>query len=193
MCSIHPTIDFNSSMSGTYDIWVGSYSQGDSHSGLLHITELSGNQPGPTATTQPPSGLQLRPDRTAPYGEVDLTPGFSPDPDVTTITSGGQVDVSYVGCAGYAATRPDLEITLTAMSNMLRFYFIPDGNTDTTLIINAPDGTWRCGDDSYGTFHPTIEFTPAQSGVYDIWVGTYSQGDNQSGRLYITELDGYHP
>jgi hypothetical protein len=189
--TIHPTIDFTSAPSGVYDIWVGSYYFGDNHNGALFITE-GASQPT-TVTTAPPSGLQLRPDRTAPYGEIVLSPGFTPDPLIIEMTSGGEVDVSYVGCAGYAATRPDFEVTYTGTNSLLRFYFIPDDASDTTLIINAPDGSWFCGDDSYGTFDPTIDFAPAQPGIYDVWIGVYDIGDNAPGNLFITEIDGFHP
>jgi len=43
--TVHPTIDFNSPMSGRYDIWVGTYVSGASVSGSLYVTELTGNHP----------------------------------------------------------------------------------------------------------------------------------------------------
>jgi hypothetical protein len=83
----------------------------------------------------------------------------------------------------------------TATNSSLRIYFIADAATDdTTLIVNDPLGNWVCGDDSYGTRHPTVDFTgTAPDGVYDIWIGSYAEGAFNNGVLYITELDANHP
>lgn len=126
------------------------------------------------------------------YGTVDLVSGFSPDPYPVGITSGGSVDVAYLGCVGYATFAPDFRLYYTGGSfPLLRIYFI--GSGDTTLIINDPGGGWHCIDDSYGTTNPSLDFSSPMSGQYDIWVGSYSAGVNVGGTLYITELDGNHP
>ena len=46
------------------------------------------------------------------YGEANLSAGFSPDPYSVGMTTGGNVDVSYLGssCAGFATTAPDLRV-----------------------------------------------------------------------------------
>jgi serine protease Do len=107
------------------------------------------------------------------------------------------VDASYLGngCRGWASAAPDFEVTYTGGSSSLRFYFIADNPTDdTTLIVSDPSGTWMCGDDSYGTPHPTVDFVgTAPDGVYDVWIGSYTQGETISGTFYITELDANHP
>ncbi|MGD1996701.1 MAG: hypothetical protein PVH62_08005, partial [Anaerolineae bacterium] len=69
--------------------------------------------------------------------------------------------------------------------------FVADGGEDTTLVINDPNGSWRCNDD-YSGLDPMVEFPNPFTGQYDIWVGSYSSGDYVNGTLYITELD-YHP
>ncbi len=51
-----------------------------------------------------------------------------------------------------------------------------------------------CGDDSYGGPNPTVDFTgAAPDGVYDIWIGSYTEGAFHSGTFYVTELDANHP
>jgi hypothetical protein len=41
----HPTIDFNPSQNGTYEVWVGTYSGGYYIPGTLFITEMDANHP----------------------------------------------------------------------------------------------------------------------------------------------------
>jgi hypothetical protein len=150
-----------------------------------------------TTTTTPPSGDQLDYTLDPNYEEIDLASGFLPDPDQHTATSGGAVDVSYLGggCVGFATPAPDFRLNYTAASSSLRFYFVADNaGDDTTLIINDPSGNWYCGDDSYGTADPTVDFTgAAPSGTYDIWIGSYDAGTYHDGTLNITELDSNHP
>ncbi len=131
---------------------------------------------------------------------MDLTAGFVPDPHQKSITPGGSVDASYLGtdandnnCRGYATSAPDYKVVYTSgTASLLRFYYLADEG-DTTLIINAPNGSWYCGDDSYGTPDPSIDFENPASGRYDIWVGTYTAGASISGTLNVTELSGNHP
>ena len=117
-----------------------------------------------------------------------LTSGFVPDPFTQSITSGGQVDVSYLGggCSGFATSAPDFSVNYTSGAfPTLRFYFI--GSGDTTMIINAPNASYFCDDDSFGTLNPTIDFNSPSSGRYDIWIGSYQSGTFISGTLYVTE------
>lgn len=59
-------------------------------------------------------------------------------------------------------------------------------------MVNGPDGQWYCSDDEIGT-DAGLEFNNATQGVYDIYVGTYSQGDRQT-TLMISEIEmGYLP
>ncbi len=125
------------------------------------------------------------------YGEVGLVSGFAPDPYAVEMTSGGPVDVNAavgsacVGFAGYAASAPDFRLQYTAGSFNLRFFFASEG--DTTMAVNAPDGSWYCDDDSGGSLQPLLTFEAPLSGQYDIWVGSFSPGELYAGTLYITE------
>jgi hypothetical protein len=57
---------------------------------------------------------------------------------------------------------------------------------DTTLLINRPDATWICDDDSLGDSNPSVTIRDAASGLYNIWVGTYSDSGLVSATLYIS-------
>ena len=130
------------------------------------------------------------------FGSTELASGFTPDPFEQAVTSGGPIDASYLGgdCRGFATAAPDFDVTYEAGSlTLLRFYFVADAADDTTLIINAPDGSWYCNDDAPGTIDPMFDFTNPESGLYDVWVGSYEQGTSVEGVLYVTELESNAP
>jgi hypothetical protein len=128
------------------------------------------------------------------YGQANLSAGFIPDPYSIGMTSGGNVNVSYLGssCTGFATVSPDLRVNFSGSgASLLRFYFI--GSGDTTIVVNDPFGNFYCVDDSFATLNPTIDFNNPAGGSYDIWVGSYAAGAFVSGTLYVTELTGNHP
>jgi hypothetical protein len=127
------------------------------------------------------------------YGSYILEAGFTPDPASWSMTAGGPIDAGYLGgdCRGSTDTEPDLSLQWQGDSTFLRVYFVGEG--DTALVINDPNTTWHCADDSYGTGHPSIDFSNALSGRYDIWVSSFSQGDFVGGTLFVTELPERHP
>lgn len=174
----NPQVTFNSPRSGTYDIWVGTFGGGTA-SATLNITELAGDRSGGGGS--PDTTL------TATFGEVSLNSGFTPDPHRVSLTAGGALSASDVSssCQGSIATAPDYEITYTAGS--LPLAIRTEANTDTTLVVNGPDGQWYCDDDSGGGTNAQVYFAKPASGTYDIWVGTYG-GGNQPATLLITEV-----
>lgn len=124
--------------------------------------------------------------RPANFGSRSLSVGFTPDPHSVQITAGGSIDASRLGgsCVGKISTAPDFKLTYTAGS--LPLVFRTRSGEDTTLVINGPDGRWSCDDDSYGDGDAEVRFNSPQSGVYDVWVGTY--GDEPArANLLITE------
>jgi hypothetical protein len=122
---------------------------------------------------------------TASYGDVSLNAGFVPDPTTVAVTSGGSIQASMTGCTGFIASAPDVELTYTAGSFPLNIYV--KSGADTTLVINGPDGSWYCNDDSSG-FNPLVSFPSPASGVYDIWVGAYSADGGAAAELNISEV-----
>jgi hypothetical protein len=63
---------------------------------------------------------------------------------------------------------------------------------DVTLLVNAPDGSWYCDDDSGDGTDAAITFSAPQSGQYNIWVGTYraQSGTLPEAQIYLTEMGG---
>jgi hypothetical protein len=125
------------------------------------------------------------------FGSYTVESGFSPDPMVITVRAGGSVDSSPVCRAGHIARVPDVRILYTASDRPLRI-FVDGQGLDTTLAINGPDALWRCNDDWLG-LNPEIDFRRPTSGQYDIFVGTFYQGQYPEVTLYISELDTTGP
>ncbi len=198
--SLNPMVSFSSPPSGQYDIWIGSYAPDTFVSGVLAVSETGAIAGGQGAVGQPPvaqppaagvAGLDFS---LAPnYGSQSLTAGFTPDPYTVNVTSGGSVDVSMAlgnqcqgPALGYAASAPDFRLQYTAGGFPLRFQFA-SGQGDTTMIVNAPDGTWYCDDDSAGSLNPMVSFASPLSGQYDIWIGSYAPDTYIAGTLSVTE------
>lgn len=131
------------------------------------------------------------------YGSMELRAGFVPDPQTVPVVSGGPVDVNAQNlgsdfCRGYASSPPDYRLHWSGSSSNLRIFFVAAGSEDTTLIVNDPQGRWRCNDDSpYGGLNPLVDVAGPPEGQYDIWVGSYVSGQYIDGTLYFTELDYY--
>ncbi len=185
---LDPMVTLDGAAAGHYDIWVSSYSSGATIRGTLSITELA---TGPAS----PDADRLRVGSTVGiFGEAELAPGFTPDPYTVSVISGGSVDVSAqrlpAGCVGYAASTPDLVLDWESTGSILHIYF--EGEGDTALVVNRPDGTWSCNDDADG-LDPMVSFKAPQAGRYGIWVASYSEGSPVSGTLGITELNRDSP
>lgn len=191
---LNPGIDFNNAQPGVYNVWVGSYQASTRAAGTINITELTSVVPGARPA---PTGAALDVTGTPNFGSRTLAPGFVPDPAVVQVVSGGSIDAETAGlpsgCTGWVTRQPDFNLVLTGNSPSLRVFV--DGTArgqDVTLIINRADGSWICGDDSYGGLNPTIDLANATPGTYNVWVGSYRQGTTVRARLNITELDR-HP
>jgi hypothetical protein len=129
------------------------------------------------------------------YGDVNDTGSLSPDPFSIGMTTGGQVKASTVdpSCVGFASSARDLTINVGGgAATLLRIYFVASSG-DASLIVNDPFGFYSCVDDSFGTFNPTIDFTTAADGEYDVWVGSSSPNSTVTGKLYLTGNSGNHP
>ncbi|WP_271077834.1 hypothetical protein [Aurantiacibacter sp. MUD61] len=122
------------------------------------------------------------------YETVRLNGGFTPDPYTIPIMSGGQTNARDLGngCRGYIATRPDVRLHFEA--GTLPLILSATSDSDTTLVVNAPNGSWYCDDDSGDGLDPMLRFDPAMSGRYEIWVGNYGEAANYEAQIHISEL-----
>ncbi|WP_417497380.1 hypothetical protein [Maricaulis sp.] len=179
---LNPGIRLTDPAAGRYAIWAGRYSGGAIADATLFVSET-----GFRGEIDVPAVLDYA--LPSNYGSVSLNAGFIPDPYNVSLQAGGDVDVfEAVGqnCRGFATTAPDFNLNYTAGS--LDLYLSATSSGDTTLVVNAPDGSWVCDDDSAGSLNPGIRFDEPQSGRYDIWVGTYSDFQPEDAVLHISEL-----
>ena len=123
------------------------------------------------------------------FGQTTLSAGFTPDPYTVSITAGGNIDAgASIGgeCRGMIANAPDFRLNYNAGS--LPLYIGARSSADTTIVVNAPDGSWYCNDDTNG-LNPQVSWGSPASGQYDIWIGTYGSGSGMaSSTLTISEL-----
>jgi hypothetical protein len=86
-------------------------------------------------------------------------------------------------CFGYGDPQPDhiLELDQSAREISL---IVNSRGQDTTLIIQAPDESFRCGDDLNGK-DAGIEGKDWKPGKYRIWVGTVHSGKRHSYKLTV--------
>lgn len=130
------------------------------------------------------------------FGVQDLAAGFANDPNWVYILAGGDVQSSFTDaisgdvCRGYFANAPDYRMVYEANGDPLSI--TAESHDDPVLLINGPDGRWYCNDDTHG-LDSAVTFAGAQSGVYDIWVGTYGnpQGDYPGAQLSFTSLEPF--
>jgi len=125
------------------------------------------------------------------YGDVRLSPGFTPDPHLMALQAGGSIDASTreSGCTGYISEAPDVRLYWEGQGTLpLRISAI--SNADVTLVVNGPNGDWYCDDDSGEDANPSVPLK-ATAGRYEIWVGTYSSGSIKSAVVSISEVQSF--
>lgn len=127
------------------------------------------------------------------YGELNLSAGFTPDPALLSLLAGGDVDAAdqFEGCTGFISTTPDVRLFWDGSAKGgLNLKISALSNADTTLVVNGPDGRWYCDDDGGEDSNPLVELSP-RTGRYEIWVGTYAQGEVKRAVLSISEVSSF--
>ena len=123
------------------------------------------------------------------YGELSLDAGFADDPRIVDLAAGGDLNADRVSsdCRGFITNAPDYRLHYN--SGSLPLIISVASQSDTTLVVNGPDGSWYCDDDGgENGLNPSVRFNEPLSGRYEIWVGTYSSGATQPAELHISEL-----
>ncbi|MFO7799689.1 MAG: hypothetical protein R6V22_07935, partial [Rhodohalobacter sp.] len=173
----YPGIEFENPESGTYMIWVGNNENDDSRA-TIYITEdddsddSSSNEESPDINAMPIGG------------DITLEAGFSPDPYTQSIALSGSYDLSEMGYSGFVSIEPTFDFYYTPGTYPLTIR--AESDTDTVILINAPNGEWYYSDDLEG-MNPGVVFDDPEDGLYNIWIGTYSN-ESGSATLVITEI-----
>jgi len=176
--AFNPAVTFEEPLSGQYDVWVATFSEGDSGSATLLISEGGNEETGVIDWSLPPV-----------FGETELNSGFLPDPTSVEVTAGGPLPASEVddSCRGSVTAAPTHRLYYEAGVFPLYMWVVSD--TDTTLVVSGPDGTWFCDDDgAERPFDPALGWDEPQSGQYDIWVGVFGGGSGEA-LLFFSETD----
>lgn len=190
----NPLVWFDAPQSGQYDIWVGTYGDTTTHSAELYVSELESSASpewtGDEDYAEPTDSGNIDFNADPTYETVSLTAGFTPDPYTVQLTSGGENDATRLGspCVGFVASAPDVRLNYEAGSYPL--YIRSTSDEDTTLAVNGPDGQWYCDDDGGSGLNAQVWFDAPQSGQYDIFVGSYTEGDYHEAAVEISELAG---
>ncbi|MEM9192254.1 MAG: hypothetical protein AAGF12_23980 [Myxococcota bacterium] len=127
------------------------------------------------------------------FGTVTLSGGFMPDPHVVNGTSGGGVNAATMNtaCNGWVSGTPDHLFVATGAMSDLRI--VAHATADITLVVQKPDGSYACNDDSSEGLNPLVEMPAVPAGTYKVWVGSYEQGTTTSYRLGFSELASTMP
>lgn len=172
--NLNSGVYFEDPASGRYDIWVGAYSDSNNNrSAMLAITEYS---TGSWETDLEPA-----------VPELTLSGGFSPDPYALDIIAGGALygydDVTAFDCTGYYAGTATYRLNFTPGSLGLSIY--TNADVDTTIAVQAPNGSWSCNDDNdfLENNNAGVYFASPASGSYNIYVGTFSESNSNSPAL----------
>ncbi|NJP11498.1 MAG: hypothetical protein HC866_20135 [Leptolyngbyaceae cyanobacterium RU_5_1] len=84
-------------------------------------------------------------------------------------------DLHSVKCLGFGDPKPDHLLILQQDFPNLSVR-VNSGGSDTTLVIQGPNGVVRCGDDMGSNKDASITDTNWKAGKYKIWVGTSAPG-----------------
>ncbi|TVQ26740.1 MAG: peptidase S1 [Spirochaetaceae bacterium] len=124
------------------------------------------------------------------FGTVELRAGFVPDPNRTELVAGGNINLNDLGYWGYVADAPEVDLIYEASSTW-PLVIRAESDSDLVLLVNSPDGEWHFNDDypGYG-LNPAIVFDSPQSGMYNIWVGTFSSSTAPA-VLFISEISSW--
>tara|TARA_R110002072_G_scaffold260612_2_gene419059 strand:+ start:2191 stop:2652 length:462 start_codon:yes stop_codon:yes gene_type:complete len=122
------------------------------------------------------------------FGSVNLRAGFTPDPFRVAITSGGAINANTISpsCRGWVANTMDYQVHYAA--GAFNLSFSSTSSSDTTLLVQAPNGNLYCDDDSGNDLNPIVTIGNPQSGTYSVWVGSYQNGEYAQATLSISEL-----
>lgn len=118
------------------------------------------------------------------FGSIEIVPSFDPDPLLIRGISGGDREASTLssGCKGWVSELPNHVLMAPALPVKLRL--IVSGESDTTLVVQRPDGSFRCVDNSEGV-NPIVTWE-LPDGATKIWVGGRERGERAVYALGVT-------
>lgn len=209
------SITMTNPMTGTYQIFVGTYGEQQLIPGLLVITarddvSLDTFAPGELVkrATIAADEVVPVPDDSAAAMQAPVEEGLTPDavieggsdPVTIDLTVEGDLpafrlqpeDVSDVVCSGLVtAGPPDFLFEYTGSADNLRVFF--EGDADATLLV-AGESVFYCNDDQEAgvNANPRVDI-PAPAGFYGVWVGRIDPETPLTGTLTVAEGQDQEP
>jgi hypothetical protein len=131
---------------------------------------------------------------TANFGTLTLSRGFGTPTAALRGSTGGSYSLSAIAnadrhknkCLGFATPTPDHIILLQQNFSKLTIQ-VNSGGKDTTLLVQGPGNTVRCGDDTGQNKDAGIIDSDWQAGSYKIWVGTLEPGVKSNYTISVQE------
>ena len=125
-----------------------------------------------------PGILSPNPNLAPTNGTIVSSGGFV---HTVAVQAGGPASASAVGasCIGEVSQAPNVNLdyrTLSGGPGIVPLAISTQAGADTTLVVQAPNGTWFCDDDGAGFPNARLVFNSPSPGVYHIWVGTFAGG-----------------
>ncbi|MBE9123948.1 hypothetical protein IQ269_24905 [Tychonema sp. LEGE 07199] len=131
---------------------------------------------------------------TANFGTLTLSRGFDSPTAMLRGSTGGSYSLSAIAntdrhknkCLGFATPTPDHIIVLQQNFSKLAIQ-VNSGGKDTTLVVQGPGNSLRCGDDTGQNKDASIVDSDWQAGSYRIWVGTLEAGVKSNYTISLQE------
>jgi hypothetical protein len=119
----------------------------------------------------------------ANFQTLTLSPGFKSSAAVVRGYTNGSYSLSAIAnrdrhknpCIGFGSPKPDHIMVLEKDFPQLTVQVDSKGK-DTTLVIQGPDGSIRCGDDTGRKKDASVQDTDWKAGRYSIWIGSIEAG-----------------
>ena len=144
------------------------------------------------AQTDPAAATPADNPEPSAYLTLDMKAGFVLDPFLVSLNGGGEVDASTLdpACVGFINDKPVMIANWEGKADFLDIFFYSD--TDPTLVIQLPDGSYACADDANDNLlDPELTLENPAAGQYKIWVGSYDANQLIPGLLVITANGDY--
>lgn len=123
---------------------------------------------------------------------VTLTAEQIATPHVVSVPIGARPGYRRIeGCSGHFPEGVTYELNLQAASGAA-LVAAARSTADTTLYIEGPGGLHACDDDTMD-WDPRIELSNAPSGLYRLWVGTYSSTQSAGTASLVLTTDRNWP
>lgn len=137
--------------------------------------------PAPPPAPPPPTAAQM----------VMVSPGFAPDPAITSGVAGGPMQAQSLAPTCYAGSYPaQPQLTVRVSAPMPSLSFVVNAEADLTMAVRRPDGTFTCDDDGGVGLNPRVDVA-AVPGDYTIYVGTFSGSADAPYTLGVTSIAAY--